>query len=72
MATSSTKKEKSFADKIVDIIHSVTGGGDDTEAKVMTENIFERRKAALSSAEDAANSGKDTDEAYQKRMGLKK
>jgi hypothetical protein len=75
MATLPIKKEKSFADKIVDIIHSVTNSGDDVEAKAMTENIFDRRKAALDAAEGAATSGTgsgNANEEYQKRMGYKK
>lgn len=66
------KKEKTFGDKIVDIIHSITKSNDDDK---MTETIFEKRKAALDAAESAATegtgSGNSNDE-YQKRMGYRK
>ena len=76
MATELPKKAKSISEKLVDIVQSIIGGGDsESQANDMTENIFQRRTAALAAAENAATSSNSTEssnEAYQRRLKGKK
>lgn len=70
MATSSKSgKDKSFVEKLVDIVHSA---GQKSAAGDMTETIFQRQKAATDAAIEAGSNGEDSDEAYQKRLKGKK
>ena len=62
-------KEKSFTEKLVDIIHSA---GQKSAADDMTETIFQRQKAATDAGVSAAENGEDANDAYQKRLKGKK
>lgn len=68
--TKDSGKAKSLLQKLIPhfaeggMVRLSTSKGDEKKS----ENIFQRRRAAMDAAEDAANKGDDTNDAYQKRL----